>query len=166
MAKLRVHSDRVEIHLSPVEKALSFHTKDIVIRRADITSAVITDEPWGWIRGVRSPGSITPRTFAYGTWKFYGGKDFLLLRGRRRRAVVIDIDVAEEDPQDGPSAVQILAEAPAAVPADGLEMEPESGAELGRFSRIIISTNHATQLVTALRLSHDDDVSMRVPGKP
>ncbi len=141
MAKIRVHSDRVEIELSTLEKTLSFHRKDIVIRRSDITSAVITDEPWGWIRGSRSPGSITPNTFAFGTWKFYGGKDFLLLRGRRRRAVVIDIEAPDEP------------------------MEAPASEEIDNFARIIVSTEHAAKLVTALRLSHTGEFNIVAPGK-
>lgn len=179
MAKLRVHSDRVEIELSTIEKALSFHRKDIVIRRSDITSAVITDEPWGWIRGVRSPGSLTPHTFAYGTWKFYGGKDFLLLRGRRRRAVVIDID-ADADYSSAEAAAVVATDADdqaidaGAGAADlpeaassfdpSMENSPDDD-ELDHFSRIIISTEHATKLVTALRINEPVDFSIALPGK-
>ncbi|WGD37653.1 hypothetical protein [Lysinibacter sp. HNR] len=153
MAKIRVHSDRVEIKLSAVEKTLSFHRKDIVIRRSDITSAVITDEPWGWMRGARSPGNSVPYSYAFGTWKFYGGKDFLLLRGRRRRAVVIDIEV-EDIPEQPTEPVDVVGEEAVAVD------------EVDRFSRIIVSTEHAAKLVTALRLNHTGEVHIAAPGKP
>jgi hypothetical protein len=96
MADLHVHRDRLEIHLTPTERLLSLRRDDIVVRREDIRSVAITEDSWIWIRGVRAPGTIVPLTLAVGTWKFHGGKDFLLLKGKNRAAVVIDLDVDAE----------------------------------------------------------------------
>ncbi|MGO7983487.1 hypothetical protein ACC691_37190, partial [Rhizobium johnstonii] len=60
------------------------------VARDSIRSVTITDDPWIWIRGIRAPGSIVPLTLAVGTWKFHGGKDFLVIKNKRQ-AVVIDI---------------------------------------------------------------------------
>ncbi len=129
MAKLCVHADRVEIELTTVEKALSFRRSNIVLSRGAIQKLVITAEPWGWIRGVHSPGTVVPHAIAYGTWKFRGGSDFLLIKGRARRAVVIDmlVDAEPSDPEAAHSS----------------PLQP--------FSRLIVSTEHAAQLVAVLR---------------
>ena len=90
MASLRVHSDRLEVHLTPAEKSLSLRRDDIVVQRESIRQVAITDDPWIWIRGIRAPGSLIPLVLAVGTWKFHGGKDFLAVKNKRQ-AVVIDL---------------------------------------------------------------------------
>ncbi len=95
MADLHVHPDRLEIRLTRAEKVLALRRDDVVIPRDSIRSVAITDDPWIWIRGVHSPGASVPLTLAAGTWKFHGGKDFLLLKGKQRAAVVLDLDGEE-----------------------------------------------------------------------
>ena len=90
MASLRVHPDRLEIHLTPAERTLSLRRADIVVQRDNIRSVAITDDPWTWIRGIHAPGVQLPLVLAVGTWKFHGGKDFLAVKGKRQ-AVVIDL---------------------------------------------------------------------------
>ncbi|MCU1636694.1 MAG: hypothetical protein JWQ68_1933 [Cryobacterium sp.] len=90
MASLRVHTDRLEIELTSAEKTLSWRREAIVVRRENIRSVTITDDPWIWIRGIRAPGSLVPLVVAVGTWKFHGGKDFLAIK-RKRQAVVLDL---------------------------------------------------------------------------
>jgi len=114
MADLHVHPDRLEFRLTRAEKVLAFRRADVVIPRASIRSAIITEDPWIWVRGIRAPGAAIPLTLAIGTWKFHGGKDFLLIKGTRV-SVVIDL-VGEE------------------------------------FSRLVVSTSRATELLVALRL--------------
>ncbi|MDY7542027.1 hypothetical protein KIV56_10515 [Cryobacterium breve] len=114
MASLRVHPDRLEVHLTKAEKTLAFRREDIVVARENIRSVTITDDPWIWIRGIRAPGLEVPLVVAVGTWKFHGGKDFLAIK-RRRQAVVIDL--VDED-----------------------------------FSRVILTTNHAPDLIASLKL--------------
>lgn len=94
MADLHVHPDRLELKLTPAEKVLAFRRADVAIPRASIRSAIITENPWIWVRGIRAPGAAVPLTLAIGTWKFHGGKDFLLIKGSRV-SVVIDL-VGEE----------------------------------------------------------------------
>ena len=57
MANLRVHNDRLEVHLTPAEKSLAFRAADVIVQRDDIRSATITDDPWIWIRGIRRRGT-------------------------------------------------------------------------------------------------------------
>lgn len=90
MSSLRVHPDRLEIHLTPAEKALALRREDIVVPVSAIRSIKITDDPWIWIRGIRAPGTLVPLVLAIGTWKFHGGKDFLIIKNKRQ-AVIIDI---------------------------------------------------------------------------
>ncbi|RFA17287.1 hypothetical protein B7R21_00690 [Subtercola boreus] len=94
MAVLFVHPDRLEIRLTRAEKLMSFRRGDIEVPLDSIRSAVLTDDPWIWVRGIRAPGTAVPLTLAVGSWKFHDGKDFLLIKGTRT-SVVIDIDGAE-----------------------------------------------------------------------
>lgn len=117
MASLRVHFDRLEIQLTPAEKALSLRRDDIAVSRESIRSVTITDDPWIWIRGIRAPGALVPLVLAIGTWKSHGGKDFLVIKNRRQ-AVIIDIADSE-------------------------------------YSRVIVSTNHAAELIDALNVNSE-----------
>lgn len=107
------------------------HRKDVVIDRSAITTAIITDDPWIWLRGVRAPGTYLPGRLAYGTWRNLAGRDFVLAR-RRRAAVVIDVDVPEEA-EEGRGRIRGFDD----------------------YSRIIISTAHAVGLVQALHAPGD-----------
>ena len=118
MASLRVHSDRLEIHLSSAEKVLSLRRDDIVVPRDDIRSVAITDDPWIWIRGIRAPGAFVPLTLAVGTWKVHGGKDFLVVKNKRQTVI---IDIAD-----------------------------------GEFSRVIVSTPQAVELIGSLKINETD----------
>ncbi|HLP23781.1 MAG TPA: hypothetical protein VK139_07050 [Microbacteriaceae bacterium] len=91
MVSLRVHPDRLEVHLTPAEKALAAYPRDLVVPRTAIRSAAITHDPWVWLRGIRAPGTAIPRTLALGTWRSRGAKDFVLIKGSRP-AVVLDLD--------------------------------------------------------------------------
>ncbi|WP_243061630.1 hypothetical protein [Humibacter sp. RRB41] len=137
MADFHVYRDRLEIRLTRAEKLLALRRDDIVVPRESIRSVAITADPWIWIRGVRAPGNSVPLTLAVGTWKFHGGKDFLVLKGKQRSAVVIDID--QPDRRDEAYEVDENAETG----------EPAQIAE--GFSRVIVSTQHAAKLVEALR---------------
>lgn len=94
MAHLRVHTDRIEVHLTPAEKSLALRADDIVVQRDDIKSATITDDPWIWIRGIRVRGTAIPLVVAVGAWKYHGGSDFVIAKGKRP-AVVIELAAGE-----------------------------------------------------------------------
>ncbi|HEY0247346.1 MAG TPA: hypothetical protein VGC45_03700 [Gryllotalpicola sp.] len=128
MADLHVHRDRLEVRLTRAEKLLAQRKDDLVIPRSAIRSVAITQDPWIWIRGVRVPGAGIPLTLAIGSWKYHGGKDFLIVKGKSRPAVVIDI---EQDAGDAGSA--------------------DAGSVADGFARVIISTTHAAALIEALR---------------
>ncbi|WP_181026438.1 hypothetical protein [Rathayibacter tritici] len=114
MPVVTVLPDRLELRLTVAERLLAFHRSDVVVDRANIRSATVTEDPWIWVRGVSAPGTAVPLTLAVGTWKFHGGRDFLLLK-RTSSAVVIDL--VDED-----------------------------------YSRLIVSTKHAPELIAALQL--------------
>ncbi len=132
MASVEIHPDRVVIRLSAAEKALAFRKRDIVLDREAITSVLITDDPWVWLRGVRSPGAHLPRTLALGTWRASGGKDFIVVRSKRP-AVVIDFDT---------EAVERRGDAES---LDG------SKAPFDAFARVVLSTRHAADVIKVLR---------------
>ena len=94
MAQLRVHTDRIEVHLTAAEKALALRSDDIVVQRDDIRSATVTDDPWVWIRGIRRRGTEIPLVVAVGVWKYHGGTDFVIIKGKRQ-AVVLELAAGE-----------------------------------------------------------------------
>jgi hypothetical protein len=94
MANLRVHNDRLEVHLTPAEKTLAIRSADVIVQRDDIRSATITDDPWIWIRGIRRRGSEVPLVLAAGVWKTHGGSDFVLVK-RKRQAIVLELSGGE-----------------------------------------------------------------------
>lgn len=133
MARVEVHSDRVIIRLTASEKTVSLRKRDVVLDRSAITNALITNDPWVWIRGIRAPGSWVPSSVAYGTWRTKHGRDFLLAR-RGRDAVVIDLEVPENADEDRGWV-----------------------SEFDTFQRVIVSTVHAADLVRALRIGDAGD---------
>jgi hypothetical protein len=181
MADFHVYRDRLEIRLSRAEKALALRRDDLVIPREQIKQVSITADPWIWIRGVRAPGNIVPLTLAVGTWKFHGGKDFLVLKGKARSAVVVDIEQPETSTSTGSTPIADApagtkrrgvrfgrrargtdAEASGEAIVDAAEQDAAGGGRVPAapvadgFSRVIVSTLHASRLVEALR-SHDPD---------
>lgn len=132
MARIEVHADRIVIRLTAAEQAMALRRRDLVLDRSAISSAVITADPWVWIRGVRAPGARIPGRFAIGTWRNRAGNDFVIARSGRQ-AVVLDFDLS------------------AAAPAEG-----GWGEEFDRFSRVIVSSRHAAELVAALRLDGEE----------
>lgn len=91
MVTLLLDQTRLEIVLSPVERATSFQRENLRIARDTITKVQLTDDPGTWLRGVPSPGTHIPGFLAAGTWKGAGTMDFVLVR-RHRPSVVIDLD--------------------------------------------------------------------------
>ncbi len=122
MARLRVHPDRLEVQLTPAEKLLSVHGHDIEVPRSLIRSATVTHDPWVWIRGIRAPGTHIPLTLAVGTWKNHGGKDFVVVKGKRP-AVVLELELNEAN----------------------------------SYSRLLLSTNQAAELIASLNLDATSD---------
>ncbi|MHA7984614.1 hypothetical protein ACX9R5_02305 [Rathayibacter sp. CAU 1779] len=183
MADFHVYRDRLEIRLTRAEKMLSLRRDDLVVPRESIRSVAITADPWIWIRGVRAPGNSIPLTLAVGTWKFHGGMDFLVLKGKQRSAVVIDIEQPDPDETDAVqtdaaqtdrassatkkgksgktkagskagSKGERAADAAAAAPGDGADGDLAANGRrivADGFSRVIVSTQHASKLVEALR---------------
>lgn len=131
MARVEVHADRVVIKLTRAEKMLSMRRHDVVFDRARVSSVLITDDPWVWLRGVRAPGTHLPGKLAYGVWRNLSGRDFALLR-KGVPAVVVDLDGTDEA-----GAVR---------------------AGFDDFSRVILSTTHAAEIVQALKLTPRDEV--------
>lgn len=138
MARVEIHKDRVVIRLTAAEKVAALHRRDITLSRAAITSAIITDDPWVWIRGVRSPGTHVPGKLAVGTWRSLSGHDFVLARSGRD-AVVLDLELAENQAEDRGWV-----------------------GEFDSYSRVIISTVHAAELVKALRLDGPQETVVTV----
>ncbi|GAA5146451.1 hypothetical protein GCM10025768_05090 [Microbacterium pseudoresistens] len=94
MVTLLLDRTRLEVVLSPIERAMTFHRENIRVDRDAIRKVQLTDDAWTWLRGVASPGTHIPGALAAGTWKGPSGDDFVLIR-RRRPSVVIDLEGAD-----------------------------------------------------------------------
>jgi hypothetical protein len=95
MVTLLLDQTQLEIVLSPIERAASFHRDNLRIARSTITKVQLIDDAWTWLRGVPNPGTHIPGILASGTWKAAGSVDFVLIR-RRRPSVVIDLEGDEQ----------------------------------------------------------------------
>ncbi|MFD5226172.1 hypothetical protein ACFWHT_11185 [Microbacterium sp. NPDC058342] len=95
MVTLLLDQTRLEIVLSPIERASTFHRENLHIAREHITRVQLTDDAWTWLRGVPGPGTYIPGILAGGTWKAAGTTDFVLIR-KRRPSVVIDLEGDEQ----------------------------------------------------------------------
>ncbi|GAA4488466.1 hypothetical protein [Microbacterium panaciterrae] len=94
MVTLLLDQTRLEVELSPLERAVSFRRDNLHIARDAIVKVQLTDDAWTWLRGVGSPGTHVPLVLAAGTWKSANGDDFVLIR-RHKPSVVIDLEGAE-----------------------------------------------------------------------
>ncbi|MEW1962491.1 hypothetical protein AB0269_08545 [Microbacterium sp. NPDC077644] len=95
MVTLLLDQTQLEVVLSPVERAATFHRENLRVARETITKVQLTDDAWTWLRGVPGPGTHLPGILAAGTWKAAATTDFVLIR-RRRPSVVIDLDGDEQ----------------------------------------------------------------------
>lgn len=139
MARVEVYPERVVIKLTAAERALAMRRRDVVLDRAAISRALITEDPLVWLHGVRAPGTHVPGKLAMGVWRAHSGKDFALVRVGRP-AVVLDLERAPADAGDSGEAAHAALEA------------------FDDFARVILSTTHAAELIQALRLESEDGV--------
>jgi hypothetical protein len=95
MVTLLLDSERLEVVLSPIERAVGFRRGNIQVAREQIAKVMLTDDAWIWLRGVPSPATAVPSVMAIGTWKSGSGRDFAVIRGRRP-SVVIDLEGHED----------------------------------------------------------------------
>jgi hypothetical protein len=95
MVTLLLDQTQLEVVLSPLERAATFHRDNVRIARDTITKVQLTDDAWTWLRGVPNPGTHIPGILAAGSWKAAGSLDFVLIR-KRRPSVVIDLEGDEQ----------------------------------------------------------------------
>ena len=91
MVTLLLDSAQLEVVLSRTERAVAFRRRNITIDRSTIAKVQLTDDAWTWLRGVPDPGTYLPVALGAGSWKSAGGRDFVLLRGRKP-SVIIDLE--------------------------------------------------------------------------
>ncbi|MDQ0642974.1 hypothetical protein [Microbacterium murale] len=95
MVTLLLDQTQLEVVLSPLERAATFHRENVKVSRDTITKVQLTDDAWTWLRGVPGPGTHIPSILAAGTWKAAASTDFVLIR-RHRPSVVIDLEGDEQ----------------------------------------------------------------------
>ena len=134
MARTEIYQDRVVIRLTSTEKLAAFQRENVILDRADIRQAVITDDPWIFTRGVYSRGTHIPGRRAAGVWRHLGGRDFLLIKNGKE-SLVLDL---EKRSDDAPSLT-------------------DGGEHFSDFVRVVLSTQHAAEIIAALNLEGDQD---------
>jgi hypothetical protein len=90
MANLTVEGTDVVVHLSGLEKLAAFRG-DVRLPAAAVRAVAVEPNPWGALRGIRSPGTGWPGVIAYGARRHRGGRDFAAVLGRRP-AVRLELD--------------------------------------------------------------------------
>lgn len=95
MVTLMLDSERLEVVLTPAERALALRGENIAVPRSSITKAMLTDDAWIWLRGFRKRGTHVPGVLAAGIWKAGAGEDFVMVRGRKP-SVVLELDGSGE----------------------------------------------------------------------
>lgn len=95
MVTLLLDQTQLEVVLSPLERAATFHRDNLRIARDTIAKVQLTDDAWTWLRGVPGPGMNIHGVVAAGTWKASATTDFVMVRGRRP-SVVIDLEGDEQ----------------------------------------------------------------------
>jgi hypothetical protein len=88
-----------------------------------VRAARATDSPWEELRGTRMPGTGRARRRAVGSWRFPGGKDFVVLHGRGP-AVIVELAgleysrllVSNEDAEEIAAQIETAAEEARAEP--------------------------------------------------
>lgn len=127
MVTLLLDQTRLEVVLSPIERASTFHRENVRVEREHITRVQLTDDAWTWLRGVPGPGTYIPGILAAGTWKGAGTTDFVLIR-KHRPSVVIDLEGDEQyqrlilTTKHGLALTQALRLEVSAEPADVVEI--------------------------------------------
>lgn len=91
MVTLLLDSMHLEVALSGTERAMSFQRENVRVDRSMITKVQLTDDLWTWLRGVNNPGILIRGTIAAGVWQSVAGADFVMVRGRKKSGVVIDL---------------------------------------------------------------------------
>ena len=95
MVTLLLDATRLEVVLSPIERALARRSDPVHVDRLHITKVQLTDDAWTWLRGVPNPGTHIRGTVAMGTWRSAGAADFVVVR-RKLPAAVIDLEGDDE----------------------------------------------------------------------
>ena len=91
MAELLVDGADLVVHLTPMQKFVSFHL-DIRVPLTAVRSVKPLDNPWMTLRGRRMAGTALRGVAAMGTW-IHGDKlfDFNIVRGQQK-AVQVDVN--------------------------------------------------------------------------
>jgi hypothetical protein len=109
------------VHLSPLEKLAAFRGGDPRFALSSVTEVAVEPNAWAALRGIRAPGTGVPYVIAYGTRRFPGGKDLVLIHGGRRPGLRVDFDddapysrlvVTVADPQATAQAIRGASSAP------------------------------------------------------
>jgi hypothetical protein len=94
MAQLTVEGADVVVRLSRLER-LAAMRGDVRLPLACVREATVEPDPWGALRGIRSPGTGLPGVIAYGVRRRRGGRDFAAVLGRRP---AVRIELADPAP--------------------------------------------------------------------
>jgi hypothetical protein len=78
MSTVTLHSDRLEIELTPAEKVAGLHG-DVHIPLSAITGVEVVPDGLSAVHGMRAPGLAVPGV-RVGTWRTRAGSEFVIVR--------------------------------------------------------------------------------------
>jgi hypothetical protein len=90
VATIRREGDEVVVKLNDLERLGALHG-DVRVPASSVRSVRLTGQPLREIRGIRAPGTGIPRVLALGTWRYSGGKDFVVAH-RNEPGLVVELD--------------------------------------------------------------------------
>ena len=92
MATIRREGDEVVVKLNDLERLGALHG-DLRVPATAVRTVRLTEQPFREIRGIRAPGTGVPRVLALGTWRYSGGKDFVVVH-RNEPGIVVELEGA------------------------------------------------------------------------
>jgi len=106
---LTLEDDDLVVGLSGLERLAAFHFSAVRFPLASITQVAVEPDVWQALRGIRAPGTGIPGVIAYGTRRYSGGRDLVLVTGGHRPGLRVDFDqrapysrlvISSADPQE------------------------------------------------------------------
>lgn len=91
MAALDLVDGKLTIRLRLLERVCALRRTDLKVAAEQVVQAQVTEDPLSLVRGLRWPGTGLPGILAMGTWRWAGGRDFLLVHRAHAPAVVLDL---------------------------------------------------------------------------
>lgn len=91
MAELVVEGSELVVRMSGLERFAAMRG-DVRVPLSAVRSVALVSDPWGALRGIRSPGTGWPGVIAYGTRRLTGERPDFTAVLRRRPTVLVELE--------------------------------------------------------------------------